>query len=75
MFKYLWIIVLAGIYILWTVKAWKEFYDGIREYGKKYTLQEILCDCENLEVWVLIHLFIIFTLSVLTFVKNPPPAM
>lgn len=73
MFKYLWIIVIIGLYIFWTVKAWKELFDEIKEYGKNCTIQEILCDCEILQIWILIHLCAIFILSLFIFIKNPPP--
>ena len=69
-FKYLWLVPLVILYIIWTIKAVKALIRLIvdrRKYGKVSYLSD---DYSALFVWVIVHMILMFVASFVYFIAG-----
>lgn len=67
-FKYLWLIILIIIYIIWTVCAIKDAVDYIRIYGFKSGLEYALLFGTWIDSWVCLHAVILAGIILTSFI-------
>lgn len=62
-FKYLWILPLAVVYIIWTIIAFKSLIQFIKDRKKFGRVSCLSKDYGGLFTWVVIHLIFVFVTS------------
>ena len=66
-FKYIWLVILIIVYIIWTVCAIKNTIDYIKKYGFKLGIDYAFTYSKWFDSWVCLHAVILAGLFIASF--------
>lgn len=69
MFKYIWILLVFLSWLFWTIVTFKKAVDACKEYEPEnfWDYLYAIFHCEWFVIWFIIHIFILFSASLVSF--------